>query len=309
LGKKRNLFEIEKSLYIVIEVYRKLPKESFELILRNLAAREYLKRIWEQYSTLGKLDYLEDFDKIFEELFRFFLRPFELIIFNERVIRSIFPLQDLITTRDVVSAYTDFVESLTSHMRLTLQLLSQPVPKTPFDRFIEDWLDFAKKFEFQTAFPQDLPFALPADAKNYLIDCMKHWGDFVSDYEKYREMLRKAFRRSIENFCDFLSRSNVKSFDEFKNLLQDFLAKEFDVLLKSEEYLDLQQRLFDALFDHIYCLRRFFELMLENNPASPFATVSQLDEAYKRIMDLRRKIAELEKRLEALEVRLHDRKD
>jgi hypothetical protein len=225
------------------------------------------------------------------------------------VIRSIFPLQDLITTRDVVSAYTDFVESLTSHMRLTLQLLSQPVPKTPFDRFIEDWLDFAKKFEFQTAFPQDLPFALPADAKNYLIDCMKHWGDFVSDYEKYREMLRKAFRRSIENFCDFLSRSNVKSFDEFKNLLQDFLAKEFDVLLKSEEYLDLQQRLFDALFDHIYCLRRFFELMLENNPASPFATVSQLDEAYKRIMDLRRKIAELEKRLEALEVRLHDRKD
>lgn len=293
----------------MIEVYRKLPKESFELILRNLAAREYLKRIWEQYSTLGKLDYLEDFDKIFEELFRFFLRPFELIIFNERVIRSIFPLQDLITTRDVVSAYTDFVESLTSHMRLTLQLLSQPVPKTPFDRFIEDWLDFAKKFEFQTAFPQDLPFALPADAKNYLIDCMKHWGDFVSDYEKYREMLRKAFRRSIENFCDFLSRSNVKSFDEFKNLLQDFLAKEFDVLLKSEEYLDLQQRLFDALFDHIYYLRRFFELILENNPASPFATVSQLDEAYKRIMDLRRKIAELEKRLEALEVRLHDRKD
>uniref|UniRef100_A0A7J2TJM5 Poly(3-hydroxyalkanoate) polymerase subunit PhaE n=1 Tax=Archaeoglobus fulgidus TaxID=2234 RepID=A0A7J2TJM5_ARCFL len=293
----------------MIEVYRKLPKESFELILRNIAVRDYMKRIWEQYNVLGKLEYVDHFDKMFEELFRFFIRPFEVIIFNERFIRSMFPMQDFLSARDLISAYADFVESLASHMKLTLQLLSQPIIKTPVDKFIEDWMDFARKFEVPARFPQDLPFALPADAKNYLIDCMKHWGDFVSDYEKYREMLRNSFRRSIENFCNFLSKSNVNSFDEFKNSLQDYLAKEFDALLKSEDYLKLQQRLFDALFDHIYCLRRFLELLLENNPASPFATVSQLDEAYKRIMDLRRKILELEKRIEALEVRLHDRKD
>lgn len=41
--------------------------------------------------------------------------------------------------------------------------------------------------------------------------------------------------------------------------------------------------------------------MIENNPANPFATVSQIDEAYKRILDLRRKVSELERRIEKLE--------
>jgi hypothetical protein len=64
----------------------------------------------------------------------------------------------------------------------------------------------------------------------------------------------------------------------------------------------------NTLFDHIYCLRRFLELFIENNPASPFATVSQIDEAYKRILDLKRKVSELENRIEKLEVEICSRK-
>ncbi|MEM4472697.1 MAG: poly(R)-hydroxyalkanoic acid synthase subunit PhaE [Archaeoglobaceae archaeon] len=285
----------------MLEVYKKLPKESFELILRNFTVREYLKNAWNKFLLSGNLE-PSSLEKIFDELFRFFLRPFELIIFNEKIVRSIFPIEKILVGEDVLSAYTEFVESFTSHMKLTFQLFSQPFfERMPVENFIEEWKKFFDKFEVKPVIPYDLPFALPENAKNYLIDCILHWKEFVIDYEKYRDLLRNSYMKSVEKFCEFLSKSKPNSFEEFRNSFMDFMAKEFDSLLISEEYLKLQQKLLDALFDHIYCLRRFLELLIENNPASPFATVSQIDEAYKRIMDLRRKVLELEKRIELLE--------
>lgn len=285
----------------MIEVYRRLPKESFELILRNIAVRDHLKQIWDNYMTYGRLE-AQSFDKMFEELFRFFFRSFELILFNERVVRSIVPLQDILTSRDLVSAYGEFMDSLLDHMKLTFQLFSEPLfGKTLPEKFIEEWREYLRRFETIREIPYDLPFALPENAKNYLIDCLLHWNGFLDYYAKYRELMRASFRRAVEGVCNLFKGSEPKTFEDFRNAVQNFLAKEFDSLLKSKEYLELQEKLFNELFDHIYCLRRFLELLIENNPASPFATVSQIDEAYKRILDLRRKISELEKRIESLE--------
>ncbi|MCX7999963.1 MAG: hypothetical protein N3A69_13590, partial [Leptospiraceae bacterium] len=264
--------------------------------------REYIEEIWNRYNVSGKIEYINEFEKIFEELFRFFLRPFEIIIFNEKMIRSIIPIQEIFVSKDFVSAYNELMDNLLSHMKLTFQLFSQPfIEKMPIEKFIREWMDFVRRLEITHEMLYDLPFALPENAKNYLMDCLSTWNYFFVDYGKYRDLLRNAFIRSVENFCDFATKSKLNSFDDFRNSFQEYLAKEFDSLLKSEEYLQLQKKLFDALFDHIYCLRRFLELMIENNPASPFATISQIDEAYKRIMDLKRKISDLEKRIEFLE--------
>ncbi|MFN3383757.1 MAG: hypothetical protein ACK401_02535 [Archaeoglobaceae archaeon] len=291
----------------MMEAYKKLPKESFELILRNIAVRDHFKDLWRQYVSYGRLE-AQNFDRVFEELFRFFFRPFELILFNEKIIKSIIPIQDIFSSRELASAYSEFVESLFSHMRLTFQLFSEPlVEKTLPDRFIEEWREYLRRFEAIREIPYDIPFALPENAKNYLIDCFSHWNDFLVYYEKYRALMKSSFTKAVERVCEFVEKSEFKSFEEFKNAFQDFLTKEFDNLLRSKEYLELQEKLFSALFDHIYCLRRFFELLIENNPASPFATVSQIDEAYKRILDLRRKISELEKRIELLEVEICSR--
>ncbi|MEM4456274.1 MAG: hypothetical protein QXQ49_03045, partial [Archaeoglobaceae archaeon] len=285
----------------VIEIYKKLPKESFELILRNMAVRDHLKEIWDQYMSYGKIE-ARSFDKVFEELFRFFFRPFELILFNEKVVKSIIPIQDIFVSRDLLSAYSEFMDSLFSHMRLSFQLFSEPlIEKTLPEKFIEEWKEYLRRFEVMHEIPYDFPFALPENAKNFLIDCLSHWNDFLAYYGKYRDLMKASFRRAVEKVCDFVGKAEFKSFEDFRNVFQDSLAKEFDSLLKSKEYLELQEKLFSVLFDHIYCLRRFLELLIENNPASPFATVSQIDEAYKRILDLRRKISELEKRVEFLE--------
>lgn len=285
----------------MIEAYKRLPKESFELILRNMTVRDYLRRIWDHYKSYGKLE-AQDFDKMFEELFRFFFRPFELILFNEKIVRSIIPLQDIFTSVDLVSAYSEFMDSFFNHMKLTFQLFSEPlIEKTLPEKFIDEWREYLRRFETIREIPHDFPFALPENAKNYLMDCLFHWNEFFTYYAKYRDLMRASFRRAVEMFCDFVRGAELRNFEDFRDTLQNFLAKSFDSLLKSKEYLELQEKLFNELFDHIYCLRRFLELLIENNPASPFATVSQIDEAYKRILDLRRKISELEKRIELLE--------
>ncbi|MEM0214395.1 MAG: poly(R)-hydroxyalkanoic acid synthase subunit PhaE [Archaeoglobaceae archaeon] len=289
---------------ITIDLYKKLPKESFELFIRNLSVRDYLEGIWRLYEINRTLDYLKEFDGIFEELFRFFFRPFELIIFNERVIRNIIPIQEIFKGRDVVSAYTEFLESAISHMKLTFQLFSEPIlsQKLPVEKFFDEWREFLKKFESTgELLLQDYPFALPENAKNYLLDCFTHWKEFVESYEIYKSLIREAYRKGVDRFLNLANSNGFKSFENFRDAFQDCLAKEFDILLKSEQYLKIQGKLMNALFDHIYCLRRFLELLIENNPASPFATVSQIDEAYKRILDLKRKVLELEKRIEKLE--------
>ncbi|MDI9611220.1 MAG: hypothetical protein QFX36_07820 [Archaeoglobales archaeon] len=289
---------------LTIDLYKKLPKESFELFIRNLSVREYLREIWRLYELNRTLDYLKEFDGIFEELFRFFFRPFELVIFNERVIRNIIPIQELFAGRDVVSAYTAFLESVISHMRVTFQLFTESMllQKLPVEKFLEEWEEFSRKFETTgELLLQDYPFALPENAKNYLLDCFVHWKEFVESYEIYKKLIRDAYGRAVDRILNLANSTGFQSFDNFRDSFQECLAKEFDPLLKSEEYLETQGRLIKTLFDHIYCFRRFLELLIENNPASPFATLSQIDEAYKRILDLRRKVSELEKRIEKLE--------
>ncbi len=295
----------------IIELYKKLPKESFELLIHNLSVREYLKDIWKYYELTGNLEYLKEFDSIFEELFRFFFRPFEIVMFNERVIRNIIPVQEILAGREMVDAYTDLMESIISHMKLTFQIFSQPLAsrKSPMEKFLEDWRDLLKKFEISGGILlQDYPFALPENAKNYLLDCFSYWNDFVESYDSYRKLIKNTYIRAVEGLLEMARSSGFKNFQNFIESFQGALAKEFDSLLRSEEYLELQGKLMNTLFDHIYCLRRFLELLIENNPASPFATVSQIDEAYKRILDLKRKVSELEKRLDKLEVEICSKK-
>lgn len=290
---------------MVLDLYRKLPKESFELLFRNITVRDYLREIWSSYEQFGSIRE-EYFDRIFNEIFRFFFRPFEIVLLNEKAIKSLIPLNEMLSGKEVFNVYTEFMNSLFSHGLLTFKLLSEPLQeKNVLDSFIEEWRDFLKNFDsgFDINLPE-YPFVLPEDAKNYFLDCLSHWNSFLGTYEKYRRLLKKAYTNAVNSLMQFAMENKFKDFDDLRLSFQQALAEEFDRLLKSEEYLELQGSLFSSLFDHIYCLRRFLELIIENNPACPFATVNQMDEAYKRILDLKRKVSELEKRIEKLEVEI-----
>jgi hypothetical protein len=300
-----------------MELYRVLPKESFELLLRNITVRESLENLWKYYQRTGRLEYGNEFEEIFNVIFRFFFRPLEIFLAGEGIIKAITPDPTIFrlseAQRNVIEAYNDFIKSWLEHVNLTVRVFSgfttvEP-GKTAIDRFVDVWRDAVDRTQskFQKVEMSDLsifsdyPFLLVKEASENLFKAVEHWDAFHSNYLEFKRLMKHGYRRAVDAFVNHVNNVKVESYDEFSQLFQNFAAREFDNLLKSEDYLEVQKALTHSLMDHIYCVRRFYELLLENNPYNPFATLSQIDEAYYRILDLRRKVRELEGRIKKLE--------
>ncbi|NOY11462.1 MAG: hypothetical protein GXO67_05145 [Archaeoglobi archaeon] len=300
----------------IVEVFKKLPKESFELLLRNISIREHMERLWSKYSISGRIKKDEEFERVFDEIFRFFFRPLEMFLMGEQYLRYFLPgpetLKLVESQREVYEAYEDFVLSLISHMKLTSELFAgytiSETARSLTESFVNRWWDLAKrryKLELDGyRVLNEYPFILSKETSNDLFEAAEHWETFRESFFAYRDLMRSAYDESVDEFIEYANSNRIESFDQFMNDFAEIVARKFDVLIKSEEYLKIQRRMLGSLMDYSYHMRRFFESILEQSPLNPFATVSEMDEAYKRIMDLKRKVRELERRIEELEGRL-----
>jgi len=300
-----------------LELFKALPKESFELLLRNISVRERLEELWKEHASGKKLGYGKRFEALFEEVFRFFFRPLEITLRGFRQLRLLFPLPEILesleTQWELFRAWTDFIESLFSHINLITELsfgLTTPTPvKSMLDAFRESWREsierYFRPYYFldmeELKFYSDYPFILTKKTTQYLLDALDEWESFNGYYAEFKDLIRETYRSAIKEFIDVANSKRFKSFLEFRNNFIEISSKKFDSLLRSERYLKLQENMVSHLMDFLYRTRRFFEEMFENNPINPFATVGHVDEAHKRIMDLRRKVMELEKRVSELE--------
>ncbi len=302
----------------LVEVFKKLPKESFELLLRNISIRDHMERLWIRYSISGNLKKDEEFDRVFDEIFRFFFRPLEMFLVGEQYIRYILPSPDILKIaegqREVFEAYEDFMLSLVSHMGLTAEILSgftvSKTAKSLTDSFVRKWWEMAKvryKLELDGyRLFNEYPFILSKETSNDLFEAANHWDEFREAFFVYRDMMRKTYDESVDDFIEMTNSRKIESFEEFMQEFAKNVAEKFDELIKSERYLSVQKKMLGSLMDYTYHMRRFFESILEQNPINPFATVSEMDEAYRRIMDLNRKIRSLEKKIKELEKRLEE---
>ncbi len=293
-----------------------VPKESIEILLRNVRIREVLENVWKRYRAGMKLEYDSGFDRVFEEVFRLFFRPLELAISGMKKVRLFLPPPDVGKLYDIqlemVEGYKDLSESLALHLELTVDMLKKyAVPegvKNLIDAVMKSYIDTLNElslFEIRDIeIGSEALFAFTGRTFEYLRNFLKNWNEFVDLYYEFRTMMKDTYRGAVEEFIRNLEFVEFENFQEFMNALFDVIAAKFDELLKSEGYLDVQARMVGSLMDYFYYYRRFCEEILENNPANPVATVSQIDEAYRRITDLRRKIAELERRVAELERRV-----
>ena len=288
----------------LLGIFQKLPKESFELILRNMQIREKLKSLWEKYDR-GDIT-SEDFEEIFDEIFILFFRPLEIMLKMGKSIK--FLLSERMFTRiqeNLLNAYLDFLNAWMEHIK-TLSRIYSMEKADVVENFIDAWQDYLSRYmevEYSEILriSEELPFLMPKEASEHLFKSMESWLSFEKSYQEYRDILFYIYKRSVHDFLDAAKKSKIKDFESFISKFADFVARDFDVVLKSDEYIRTQGEMLNSLMDYIYNARRFMELMFENSPLNPFATISQIDEAYKRITDLRRKINELEERIEKLE--------
>lgn len=288
-------------------LFGKIPKESFELLQRNIDLRQNLEKLYEEYKR-GLSLRANDFDTIFNGIFRFFFRPLELSILASKPLMLLLPTAENLNlyevTEETFKAYEDFLKSLKDHFDLTVKIFEQKF-SNPFIDEIAHHFDF-KQSELKLGdltFMADYPYILTNRAIEHITASIDSWRRFTEDYSIFKSMMVATFRRAVEEFLEGLEEKRAESYAEFAARFYDVCAKHFDSLLASENYISVQRSMNSNLMDHLYHFRRFYEELLENSPANPFATVGQVDEAYKRITDLKRRVAEIERRLKELEVR------
>lgn len=215
------------------------------------------------------------------------------------------------TFSNTFQAYDNFLKSLRDHFQLTFSIFEKEGYTTlltdsikdsikEFRELVEKYGDL-ELYDFDRyKFVADYPYILTNRALKHISESFEAWERFGNDYFTFKDLMKRTYKKAVEEFVNTAKTKEFGSYSEFANEFYNITAKHFDELLRSEEYLKVQSSMNSNLMDHIYHFRRFAEEALENNPLNPFATVSQLDEAYKRITDLKRKILELEKKIEEI---------
>lgn len=288
--------------------FGKVPKESYELLRRNIELRNTLEKIYRSYKAGVTID-VEDFDPVFNEIFRFFFRPLELAIASAKPIALILPTQKNLslfeTFGNTLEAYSDFLESLKNHLQLAFGFFEKEgyaknvmkdLMKDAIAEFDSQLYDFGRYKLFA-----DFPYILTNRALKHISKSFEAWERFGDDFFKFKNLMKTAYRNSVEEFINLANSKEFESYLEFANEFYSITAKHFDELLKSDEYLRTQNSMNSNLMDHLYHFRRFAEEVLEISPLNPLATISQIDEAYRRITDLKRKIMDLERKIEEIE--------
>lgn len=296
----------------LLELFEVAPKESFELLLRNARIREILEELWTMHKMGVELKYDEKFETIFEEIFRFFNRPLEMAVMGARYMRYFFPFPEILsfveTQREFMDAYLEFIRSLYSHLSLTFSLYTgyrHPEPvKSVIDEFLERYEEMIRRHRITLIdyrIFSEYPFLLTKRAFENFEMALKSWDVLSDNFEKYKKLVKDTYVNAAKMFIETANSRQFYSYSDFANEFFNYEAEAFDELLKSRDYIDAQKNMLSGVMDYSYYLRKFFEECLECNPSNPFATTSQIDEAYKRIMDLRREVEELKMRIRELE--------
>ncbi len=301
----------------LIGLFKALPKESFELLLRNVTIRERLEDLWKEYASGKDLGYGERFEALFEEVFRFFFRPLEITLRGFRQLRFLLPFPELLESIerqwDLIRAWQDFADSLMSHFSLITELsmgiTTPPVMKSMIEGFREGWKERLERYYRhyylldveELRLYTDYPLILTKKTSQYLLSALDEWEEFSGYYMEFKDMVRDTYKTAIMEFIELANNRKLKNYVEFRDTFIDLSNRQFDSLLRSKRYLEVQGNMVTHLMNYLYKTRRFLEEMFENNPINPFATVGHVDEAHKRIMDLRRKLRGLERRIDTLE--------
>ncbi|RLI81351.1 hypothetical protein DRP07_07530 [Archaeoglobales archaeon] len=294
----------------LLEVFRRLPKESFELFLRNLNIRRYVENLWENYKR-GRLEYDENFDKIFREIFEIFFRPIELLISGYRFVFGFIRTPNVFEIegrRELMKAYNEFINSYFKHLELLfnsyLNLFLPEISRNAVDTFILSWQNtFQRYFDTFTEWNTltESPFVIPKKGSEALLKCLEYFNKFKVEFSRFKQLVEESYMISALNFIEHANSNEIESFNEFITIFSKIVSEEFDEVLASEEYLKIQSGMLENMMMYVKYARKHLEIILESNPLNPLATQSELDEAYKRIHDLKRKVRELEKRIEELE--------
>lgn len=281
----------------LIKLYFKLPKESFELILRNAIIREKLFKAWKSFLDSDFDDVERITNKIFDDVFGVFLRQFEF-----------FDIREQNPFNELIKSYVDFTNSMIKFWSSFFEVEERNLLKDFLDYWAKMNEKFGKVLEY-TSMKNEIFQKLPLISKDAVVAISKA----IESYEKfenlrneYEKIILNAWKESNKKFVEELKTKDPEklSFTDFINVWIKELSSNFDKIVKDETFVKVQSEMLHSLMDFLKYTRIFNESLV--TPTNPFALKSEMDEAYKRIHDLKREVNELKKKVKKLEQKVEE---
>ena len=121
---------------------------------------------------------------------------------------------------------------------------------------------------------------------------------YMTRLVKYQQMMYvtglKGFEKVIETLAEKIRRDEIKGFNEFFDLWLDVNERKYLELGRTAEYSKIQGELLDSA---LTVRGHYFRLMELNLYDVPVALRSEMDDLYKTIYDLKKKVRGLERRI------------
>jgi len=280
-------------------IYFKLPKESFENLMRSMDMYVKLHKAWQDISaqilpgeiTAEKLydSLLPTLKDIYSDLFEFLFGPEYLVgPFGAKSLEAASNVIDFY--KSILEAWENMAKTSWSSKEVKEYFGLLSTAWGPFDVFFRP---FFALFLFP---PKELVSNWSKLLDTYK-DALKHWSDY---YSKLYEAWMDASKRFAKELAGLAQEGKPITFKEFHEAWFKVFQEVYLEVIKSPEVISLQTLLMGNSMDLIAYWKKVLEVALNHMQILPIPTKSEIDEISKVIYQLKRELNLLTKKVETL---------
>lgn len=312
-----------------------LQSETYEFILRSLAMDEWLKRAYtmsqEQPDWTAERTYeswQHAFGHVYTNLFAMFFRPHRIMMFplnpfsrdRMETITASSPSDmylDMFTMwgdaqSRMMKGFASAMETYGDGNGKGISGIDQPF--APDARGLspiglmknladEQSRTYLESFELLMQYVGESQFLMPKEFFGYLQQLLASYPKAYQAGQQYEAALHSTWDRSLKRFAVEVKKVPDQKM-EFKEFFESYIAifgEEYDRLLRTPEFNQLQSSLVAITSDTISASEKMMGAQLEMFPTLPFAPRKEMDTLAERVQSYKRRLNNLERKVRSME--------
>jgi len=316
----------------LFDAYLHLQTETYEMIIRNVSIHNTLREVYESIAEDPDLtteeiyDLLDkNFKKIYTDIFAMFYRPFEVVTYPltflvkeqlgtltpEMVMNSYLGMFNAVgrSQVDILKGFSDIMkgyssvitkydteeEALDARIR---ELLPLNIVRNMVDEGFENFFEVLNNF---FGYLGESQFLIPKTFVVNLNNVFSAYSKIFGLWRRYELMFENVWNRALNKFSEAIAENKEIDFEKFFNTFRGLFSDEYDELLRSDEFIEVQNRLRDTLTDIIRYAGEAIYGLLDMFPVLPFAPRKEVDEVERRMYDNKKVLDSVERRVAAIE--------
>lgn len=139
------------------------------------------------------------------------------------------------------------------------------------------------------------------DKIELMMTCLDKSSEYIAKNTEFKHKMYVVGQKAMEKVMEAIAKrvkegAEIKNYDEFFRLWTDINEDEYFELFKTDEFAKVQGDMLDAALEARRHIHQLMEVYLEDYP---IALRSEMNDLYKTVYDLKRKVRELDKKLKA----------